>query len=412
MVLQEWSGLTMSYSTQVETTKDKHHPDRIRRRKRKWKIIVVVVGLLVCVRIAMPYAILYYANQKLAALNGYYGHIDDIDLNLYRGAYVIKDIYINNTEEKDTTPFFSAPRIDLSVEWNAILDGKLVGEVEFDEPIIRYTMGRNLGKGEIKDDSAGFIQLVQDFMPLSINRFAVRNGEIHYVDLGRNPVVDVPMTSVNIEGTGLTNESDTTDTGLPASIKMDAALYNGKLTVNTKLDPLNKNPTFDLDATLTNTELINFNTFFKAYGNFDVEEGSMGLYCEVAAREGEFTGYVKPLISDLKVLELSKEEGNVLQITWEAFIGGTLELFSNQAKDQFATKVPFNGKFQNPEVDVVDAVFAVLRNAFIEALKPSLDNDVSIVTVREDNVKKGFIERLFNRDKEDKKPRKRWKDRN
>lgn len=394
----------------MEATQDKNHPDRIKRRKRKWKVIVIVVGLLVCVRIAMPYVILHYANEKLAHLEGYYGHIDDIDLNLYRGAYVIKDIYIDNIEEKDTTPYFSAPRIDLSVEWNAIMDGKLVGEVEFDQPVINFTLGKNLGEGEIKDDSTSFIKLVQDFMPLRINRFAVKNGEIHYIDLGRNPAVDIPMTAVNIEGTGLTNESDTTDTGLPASIKMDAALYNGKLTVNTKLDPINKNPTFDLDATLTNTELTNFNNFFKAYGNFDVEKGSMGLFIEVAAREGEFTGYVKPLISDLKVVELTKEEGNPLQITWEAFIGGTIEIFTNQPKDQFATKVAFNGKFTKPDVALADALFAVLRNAFIEALKPSLDHDVSIVTVREDNEKKGFIERLFNRDKGDKEPKKRRKD--
>ncbi len=394
----------------MEPVKDKNHPDHLKRRKRKWKVIVVIVGVLLCVRIAMPYVILHYANQKLATLDGYYGHIEDIDLNLYRGAYVINDIYINNVEDKDTTPYFSAPRIDFSVEWDAIFDGKLVGEVEFEKPILNYTLGKEIGKGEIKDDSANFIQLVNDFMPLRINRFSVNNGEIHYIDLGRDPKVDVPLTAVNIVGTGLTNESDTTDTSLPASIKMDAVLHNGKLTVNTLLDPLNKNPTFDLDATLTNTELTHFNNFFHAYGNFDVETGSMGLYTEIAARDGEFTGYVKPLINDLKVLDLSKEEGNVLQIAWEAFIGGTTEILSNQPKDQFATKVEFKGKFTKPDVALVEALFSVLRNAFIEALKPSLDNDVSIETVAEDNGEKGFIEKLFNRNKDDKEPKKRRKD--
>lgn len=390
----------------MEQNNNRNHPDRIKRRKRKWKIIVVILGLLVCVRIAMPYVILHYANEKLANLEGYYGHIDDIDLNLYRGAYVINDIYINNVEEKDTTEFFNAPRIDLSVEWDAIFNGKLVGEVEFESPVIRYTMGKELGKGEVKDDSANFIQLVNDFMPLRINRFAVMDGEIHYVDLAKNPVVDVPMTAVNIEGTGLTNEKDSTIL-LPADIKMDAALYNGKLTINTKLDPLNEIPTFDLNATLTNTDLTNFNNFFRAYANFDVEKGSMSLYCEVAASDGEFTGYVKPLMSDLKVVEITHEEGSLPQIAWEAFLGGVVEVFSNQPKDQFATKVELNGRFSKPDVDVVNAIFAVLRNAFIEALKPSLDNDVTIATVHEKNEKQGLFDRLFNRDgKKEKKSKK------
>ncbi len=383
-------------------------PDRIIRRKRKWKIILIVLGVLICVRIALPYVILHYANKKLATLDGYYGHIDDIDLNLYRGAYVINDIFINNVEDDDTSEYFKCPRIDLSVEWDAILNGKIVGEVEFEKPVINYTMGKEIGKGEIKDDSANFIQLIKDFMPLEINRFAVSDGEIHYVDPTKGPGIDIPMTAVNIEGTGLTNEPDS-GVVLPANIKMDASLYNGKLTILTKLDPLNAMPTFDLNATLTNTDLTNFNTLFNAYSKFDVEQGSMGLYCEVAARDGAFTGYVKPLMTDVKILRLSSEEGGVAQIVWEAFLGGVVEVFENQPKDQFATKVQFDGKFKDPKVDVVKAIFAVLRNAFVEALKPSLDNDVNIETVGEpdkDKEKKGLFDRLFNGDDKKKKKRK------
>jgi hypothetical protein len=346
--------------------------------------------------------ILHYANKKLASLEGYYGHIEDIDLNLYRGAYVINDIFINNVEEKDTTEFFDCPRIDLSVEWNEIFNGKLVGEVEFEQPIVNYTMGKEIGKGEIKDDSANFIQLVKDFMPLRINRFAAYNGEIHYVDFSKNPVVDIPMTAVNIEGTGLTNEPADSGVVLPADIRMDAALYDGQLTVKTKLDPFNDVPTFDLNSTLTNTNLTSFNNFFHAYGNFDVEKGSMGLYCEVAAKDGEFSGYVKPLIADLKIVKLSEEEGGPGQIAWEAFLGGVVEIFTNQPKDQFATKVPLDGKFSNPDVDLGTAIFSVLRNAFIQALKPSLDNDVSIGTVHGQQEKTGLFERMFNGDEKKK----------
>ena len=387
----------------MEIVKNADHRDKVSRRKRKWKLLVSIIGLLVCIRIAIPYVILFYANQKLASLQGYYGHIEDIDLNLYRGAYVINKIYINNVEDKDTTPFFSSPRIDLSVEWAAIFDGKLVGEVEFEKPIVMYTMGKNIGKGEIKDDSTNFIQLIKDFMPLKINRFAVTDGEIHYVDPGRSPVIDVPMTDVDMEGTGLTNvQSDTTEI-LPAAIRMTASLYEGRLALNTTFDPLTEVPTFDLDATMTNTALTNFNNFFTSYGKFDVEKGSMELYCEVAARDGEFSGYVKPLITDLKVVKLTDEEGNALQIAWEALVGGALEVFSNQSKDQFAGKVSFDGKFRNPDVDLGNAIISVLRNAFIEALKPSLDNDVSLGTVHKDNEKPGIIDRLFNRDGKDKK---------
>lgn len=390
----------------MEQTSKKDHSDRIVHKKRKWKIILIVLGVLLCVRIAMPYVILHYANKKLAALDGYYGHIEDIDLNLYRGAYVINNIFINNVEDDDTTEYFKCPRIDLSVEWNSVFSGKLVGEVEFEQPILNYTMGKEIGKGEIKDDSANFIQLIKEFMPLRINRFSAANGEIHYIDQSKDPIVDVPMTAVNIEGTGFTNEPADSGVVLPADIKMDAALYNGQLTIKTKLDPLNDVPTFDLNATLTNTDLTNFNNLFRAYAKFDVEKGSMGLYCEVAAKDGEFSGYVKPLITDLKIARLSQEEGGPVQIVWEVFLGTVVEIFTNQSKDQFATKVPLDGKFNNPDVDLGSAIFAVLRNAFVEALKPSLDEDVSLETVDEQQEQKkpNLIDRLF-RDGNDKKKR-------
>ncbi|HTF06211.1 MAG TPA: DUF748 domain-containing protein, partial [Bacteroidia bacterium] len=263
-------------------------PGKVKNKKRRWKIIIIVLGALVCIRIALPYVILHYANKKLASLDGNYGHIEDIDLHLYRGAYVIKDIYIKKvSSKKDTSDFFSAPRIDLSIEWDAIFQKKFVGEVEFQKPVLQFILGKNIGK-DAEKDTTDFIQLVNDFMPMRINRFAVHEGEIHYVDMGRSPVVDLPMTKVEIEGTGLTNEPDTTML-LPASITMHANLYNGNITVNTKLDPLSNIPTFDLNCVLTNTDLINMNNFFTAYGNFDVEKGSMSMYCEVAAKDGEFS---------------------------------------------------------------------------------------------------------------------------
>ncbi len=363
------------------------------KRKRKWRIVLIIVGVLLCVRIALPYVILHYANKKLASLDGYYGHIDDIDLRLYRGAYVIKEIYINKVSPGDTSDFFSCPHIDLAVDWDAIFQKKFVGEVKFDKPILKYILGKNIGK-DVKKDSTDFIQLVKDFLPMRINRFSVEDGEIHYLDLTKSTAVDLPMTHVKIQGTGLSNESDSTIL-LPASINLSASLYNGTVAVNTKLDPLNDIPTLDLNCVLTNTNLVNFNPFFNAYGNFDVEAGTMSLYMEIAARDNAFTGYVKPIITDIDVVHFDKEEGSPPQILWEAFLGTTLTLVTNRRTDQVATRIPLDGKFEKPNVDVLQAVLSLLSNAFIEALKPSLDNSVSIATIPHE--KKKLIDRIIDR---------------
>ena len=64
-------------------------------RNRKLVIgLLAVVLFLVAARVAMPYLVEDYVNDKLAALDSYDGHVGDIDIHLWRGAYSIDDIEI------------------------------------------------------------------------------------------------------------------------------------------------------------------------------------------------------------------------------------------------------------------------------------------------------------------------------
>ena len=68
------------------------------KNEKKYIILISVVILLIIIRLILPYIVLHYANKTLANVNGYYGHIDDIDLSIYRGAYIINDIYLNKVD--------------------------------------------------------------------------------------------------------------------------------------------------------------------------------------------------------------------------------------------------------------------------------------------------------------------------
>ena len=109
--------------------------------KKKYIILISVLALLLIARIILPYAVLHYSNKTLSEMNGYYGHIDDIDLSLYRGAYIIHSMYLNKADSvsKKQTEFFKSRDIDLSVEWGAIFHGSLVGKMVFDSPVLIFT---------------------------------------------------------------------------------------------------------------------------------------------------------------------------------------------------------------------------------------------------------------------------------
>jgi hypothetical protein len=357
--------------------------------KSRIRIFLGLIAFIIILRLILPYIVLYFANQKLATLDGYYGQIRDIDIALYRGAYVIKDIYIDKMDPsgKIHTGFFNCPRIDLSVEWKALFEKKIVGEVEFEKPVLKYTLNKTIGK--TGKDTVNFIALIKDFMPLRINRFSVEEGQIHYIDENSKPFVDIPLTEVFILGKGLTNESHAQNQ-LPASIDFSGYLFDGNIDIGVKLDPLAQYPTFDLNGQLTKTELVHLNSFFTAYANFDLKAGNMSLYTEFAAKDNNFEGYVKPIIKDLDIVQFNTAEGNPLQITWEAFIGSTAEIFQNQPADQFATKIKMSGKFKQSDVAIFDAIVSVLKNAFIEALKPSIDHSININQIKEPRKKLFF----------------------
>lgn len=373
------------------------------RKRRTAKILIGILITVVIIRLILPYVVLHFANRSLANMDGYYGHIKDINLAIIRGAYQIDSIYINKEDSVSgkQTPFFASRVVDLSVEWKALLKGSIAGELVLQGPYLLFTKDKVEPK-EVVQDSADFRVVLDKFMPLNINRCELRDGKIQYKDFGSTPNVDLAMTNLHLLAQNLRNSYDSTAL-LPASIHATADVYEGKLRFDAKLNPLADSPTFDMSAELNNTNLVKLNDFFQAYAKVDVNKGRFGLYTEVAARDEEFKGYVKPLIKDLDVLGKEDRKDNLLQKLWEAVAGGAGKLFSNKIKDQVATKIPFQGRLDDPKTNIWQAITNILQNAFIHAIQPSIDNEISIASVKEDKKeKKTFFQKIFSKD-DDKK---------
>ena len=133
-------------------------------------------------------------------------------------------------------------------------------------------------------------------------------------------------------------------------------------------------------------DLTALNEFLRAYAKADVAQGHIDLYSEMAAADGRFEGYIKPLVHDLKVF--NTQDKNVFEVVWEAIVAFLAQTFKNHPNDQFGTKIPFSGSFDNPSVDVWDTILNVLRNAFIRALEPGVEGTVSPEKVKQDAGKK------------------------
>jgi hypothetical protein len=189
--------------------------------------------------------------------------------------------------------------------------------------------------------------------------------------------MDVYLTHVEGSIENLTNIRDDT-IPLPATVTakakvMDEAKFDYKMT----LDPFSYRPTFHLALRLLGLDVTKINDLALTYGKFDFKRGWFDLVIEADSKEGQITGYVKPLFRDLKVFSLKEDlkEDTVFQFFWQSLVGLATAVLKNQQRDQFGTLIPFTGNDSgSTSTDTLATIGNVLRNAFIRAYLPRLES--------------------------------------
>ena len=353
------------------------------RSKLLWIVVILALALVVA-RAMLPGWVRDYANRKLSEIEGYRGHIADVDIHLWRGAYSIHGVDIKKTSGNVPVPFFSAPTVDLSVEWKALFNGALVGEINFERPKINLVNAASkAGKQAPLDEP--WTQKIRDLFPLKINRFTVNEGEIHYRDYGKKPDVDIVLDRLDVVATNLTNSRKLSET-LNANIEMKGRpLRKGNFKAEMNLDPYAAKPTFALKSEIDGLPLVALNDFAKAYARITFEKGTLRVATEMNSKQGNFRGYVEPVFDNMAIFDPSEDNESPIDFIWQGIVGGLTRIIRNHPKDRFGSKVPISGNFDDPSPAIMDTVFNVFRNAFVKAFEGRLSNDdVDLDKVQQD----------------------------
>ena len=153
-------------------------------RKRKTLIVVVSDGAAAG-RGAHGHAVLRRGlrQRQLAALDSYDGHVGDIDIHLWRGAYSIDDIEIVKTGASRPVPFFRADRIDLSVEWRSLFRGSIVSEASFFGPEVNLVQGKTAADSQLGKEENWNARL-EEMFPFRFNTIDVTDGTVRFLAPG------------------------------------------------------------------------------------------------------------------------------------------------------------------------------------------------------------------------------------
>lgn len=343
-----------------------------------------ILLFLFLLHLALPFILVRYVNKTLDNIPGYTGSVEWIHVNLFRGSYTIHKLNIQIEEGEVPDPFIFSEKVDLSVEWKALFDGRIVGEIVLFDPVLTFIPKVDTSGVSQTGENVDWTEPIKELMPLQINRFEVLNGRIHYKDLDADPSVDLYFTNFHGIATNLTNATNKQEE-LPSDLHISAtSIGNGNLAINGKLDIIKQTPDFDIDLSFETVDLPALNDFITAYAKADVEKGTLNLYAEFVGVDGQLTGYVKPLLTNVEILTWEKDKKKPLQMVWEAILSVVSEVFENQKKEQLGTKVPLEGSYEQIGAGIFPAIGSALRNAFIRALRDETDDTIDLTDGEED----------------------------
>ena len=371
-------------------------------RARKILIgLAALIVVLVAARLALPYAVKDYANRKLAQLEAYDGHVGDIDIHLWRGAYSIDDLVIVKKGASRPVPFFKSRRVDLSVEWHSLLRRRVVAEAAFDSPEINLVQAKNDADSQLGQDEDWHARL-EELFPFRFNTIQVSNGTVRFLAPGIETRDAITAHRVNGSVTNLTNVIATGKQTF-ADFRINGEVLDGApATVAGSVDAFAKQPTFDVNMEVKKVQLPQVNPWLREYIKADAEAGKFELYLEMAAADGRFKGYAKPILEDVDIYRSGEPEKNPLKRAWEGFLDFAANVLENPDADQVAARIPFTGTLENPQTSLFATIASVLRNAFVSAFARSLEGSI---TLRD--VKKNLKDVDPNKEPEGKKDKKK-----
>jgi hypothetical protein len=347
-----------------------------RASSRSLLLLLLLVLLVLGLRLAAPHWVKQTLNSRLATMGDYHGHLESVDLQLWRGAYTIHDLLIRKKAENVPVPFLKAPRTDISLSWREIFRGSIVGDVDFEGPELNFVDGLGSANGQT-GRGVDWREVLEGLVPIKLNEVRVRDGTVAFRAFRSTPPVNVSATALSASVTNLTNVRGTDGRRVANFVATAKVLGDAPLESKASFDPIGTLDDFVFDLRVLRIDVTRLNPVLQAYARLDVTSGRGDFVMELEAKDGVLSGYAKPLFQNLKVLswkqDLKKTKGNPLLLAWEAVAAGLIAVFKNQPADQFATRIPIHGNLKDPKLNRWDALVAILRNAFQAAFRPQFE---------------------------------------
>jgi Domain of Unknown Function (DUF748) len=354
--------------------------ERVKLGRKIGIVAAVLVLAAIAMRAVLPIVVLRYVNDRLADMGEYRGHVADVDLAVIRGAYELHDVTVVKPDSGAGQPFLAMPHMDISIKWSELFDGQLVGEIQMQKPVLNMVQGEQAQDTQL-GTGVDWVDQVSKLFPFRFNRVEAIDGTATFRAPGIEQDESLTLHSLDVLLSNLTNVEKKND---PAFAPFELRATFGKdapVAISGQANPLSEQPTFDINLSLEGARLVEVNPWLEEFLNVDAEAGVFSMYAELAAADGRFEGYIKPILENAEIFRLEEASSGVLQKAWEAIVDAVGEILEAE-EEQVATQIPFAGEIENPDAGLLAAIVNLLRNAFVAAFTHSLEGTVTLEDVQ------------------------------
>ncbi len=338
-------------------------------RKKIFIIVPVVVTVaLVILRIALQPVLLGMINKKLDTFSPEItGHVDDLDLSIFRGALGLNDIRVKL--KKADTDFLRVKAVDVTLAWREAIKGNLMADAMING--VDFTFDERLPDAIKKSFPKEDKDEPKKQPPIRISRLDWKNVNV-ILPTDKAYTNQGPFKLTHIQGrvTNLFADSET-----PRSFFHTQGQGSGTSnfkaigSANLKADPVE----WDVDAQMQGFDLPSMNRFLLKKVPLTFTKGTFDLYSEVNSEEGKIKGYVKPFVTDLDFIRTNEDFKGPKH--WLIEVAGAIGnwVVEAQRDKTVATKVPFTFDGKKFAVDTKKALGNVITHGFDQELSHGVD---------------------------------------
>jgi hypothetical protein len=199
--------------------------------------LVALILLIVIASLFIDEPLRVYLEQKMNhSLKGYTVRIERLHFHPIGFALDLENLELVRNERPDL-PVASIPRWTASLQWKALLFGRLVNNQYIERPTFRMT--RTLARQEAEDEvpvaDRGWQDAVESIYPFKINEVMIADADLTYLD-ETNPARPLRFHHVNVYATNIRNVHSR-DRQYPSELFLEGVAFDaGRIRVDGHAD--------------------------------------------------------------------------------------------------------------------------------------------------------------------------------